>query len=75
MTLKRILMYGCKAWTLIFKEENKLLVAVKKVISKMLLRGGGSWRVRRYLCRIGGARHLAKHHQQNQSDLAGGAIQ
>ncbi|CAG9116720.1 unnamed protein product [Plutella xylostella] len=43
-------MYGSEAWTLTLKEENKLLVAERKVMRKMLgptRREDGCWRVRK----------------------------
>ncbi|KAI5635421.1 guanylate kinase domain-containing protein [Phthorimaea operculella] len=48
--IRPILMYGCEAWTLTQKEENKLLVAERKIYRKMLgptRRDDGSWRVRK----------------------------
>ncbi|CAG9118642.1 unnamed protein product [Plutella xylostella] len=48
--IRPILMYGSEAWTLTLKEENKLLVAERKVMRKMLgptRREDGSWRVRK----------------------------
>lgn len=48
--IRPILMYGCEAWTLTQKEENKLLVTERKVLRKMLgpvRREDGSWRVRK----------------------------
>ncbi|KAG7310614.1 hypothetical protein JYU34_003406 [Plutella xylostella] len=41
-------MYGCEAWTLTLKEENKLLVAERKILRKILgqkQRSDGSWRI------------------------------
>ncbi|XP_075979935.1 uncharacterized protein LOC142979060 [Anticarsia gemmatalis] len=48
--IRPILMYGCEAWTLTQKEENKLLVAERKVLRKILgpvQRPDGSWRIRK----------------------------
>ncbi|KAI5635541.1 hypothetical protein NE865_11715 [Phthorimaea operculella] len=48
--IRPILMYECEAWTLTLKEENKLLVAERKIYRKMLgptRRDDGSWRVRK----------------------------
>ncbi|KAG7296948.1 hypothetical protein JYU34_019852 [Plutella xylostella] len=46
--IRPILMYGCEAWTLTLKEENKLLVAERKILRKILgqkQRSDGSWRI------------------------------
>lgn len=46
--IRPILMYGCEAWTLTLKEENRLLVAERKILRKILgfvLRPDGSRRV------------------------------
>ncbi|XP_073967395.1 uncharacterized protein [Choristoneura fumiferana] len=43
-------MYGCEAWTLTLKEENKLLVAERKIYRKILgptKQVDGAWRFRR----------------------------
>ncbi|XP_073952650.1 uncharacterized protein [Choristoneura fumiferana] len=48
--IRPILMYGCEAWTLMLKEENKLLVAERRILRKILgptQRDDGSWRIRK----------------------------
>ncbi|KAM3957800.1 putative transposon-derived protein F52C9.6 [Aphomia sociella] len=48
--IRPILMYGCESWTLSLKEENKLLVAERKVLRKILgpkRQIDESWRVRK----------------------------
>ncbi|XP_073956550.1 uncharacterized protein [Choristoneura fumiferana] len=48
--IRPVLMYGCEAWTLTLKEENKLLVAERKIYRKILgptRQVDGAWRVRR----------------------------
>ncbi|KAI5633037.1 hypothetical protein NE865_14255 [Phthorimaea operculella] len=50
--IRPILMYGCEAWTLTLKEENKLLVAERKIFRKILgptQREDGTWRSRKNL--------------------------
>ncbi|XP_063529640.1 uncharacterized protein LOC134740914 [Cydia strobilella] len=50
--IRPILVYGCEAWTLTLKEENKLLVAERKIFRRILgpiRREVGSWRVRKNL--------------------------
>ncbi|XP_013173707.1 PREDICTED: uncharacterized protein LOC106122315 [Papilio xuthus] len=47
--IRPILLYGCETWTLTLKEEEKLLVAERKIMRKILgptLREDGSWRTR-----------------------------
>ncbi|CAH2085918.1 unnamed protein product [Euphydryas editha] len=44
-----ILMYGCEAWTLTLREENRLLVTERKIYRKILgptKRQDGSWRMK-----------------------------
>lgn len=46
--IRPILLYGCEAWTLTLKEENKLLVAERNLLRKILgptHRPDGSWRI------------------------------
>ena len=48
--VRPILMYGCEAWTLTLKEEDRLLVAERKILRKIfgpIQRSDGSWRVRK----------------------------
>ncbi|KAI5646743.1 hypothetical protein NE865_00998 [Phthorimaea operculella] len=48
--IRPILMYGCETWTLTLKEENKLLVAERKILRKILgpvKNLDGSYRVRK----------------------------
>lgn len=48
--IRPILMYGCEAWTLTLKEENKLLVAERKILRKILgptREVDGTWRIRK----------------------------
>lgn len=47
--IRPILMYGCETWTLTLKEENKLLVAERKILRKILgptIGEDGEWRQR-----------------------------
>ncbi|KAI5637686.1 hypothetical protein NE865_08080 [Phthorimaea operculella] len=48
--IRPILMYGCETWTLTLKEEEKLLVAERKILRKILgpvKNEDGIWRIRK----------------------------